>query len=392
MITNNITNALLGSIEQKTPRVDSQNLEAYLATIGKAEKDLEKIDPAIALIDKQPADSEVLAMVANHQKQVVLSMVSGNPEDAIALALAASIEVYSKQLETIQRWTNGGKDAFEAAIWEMYEAMDSDHLSGVDYENMYQLVLLDVLMHADEYGLGNDDAFLKEVGSLLEKTGSGSHTDWDYTPEQIGQIVDRTWSKIYGKIQSGQIPPSSLAYKAMSDICGGTITSTPPQKFKNQFTSSVYNNPNSGGWITAGLDDLSPMTRMVILSNLMSSYPLSQEQVDIILTGSKSEVDAAVKSISGKDALDYIFTECGEWQDSSNGHLPNGITQALDFDGTISVNYLEALYKNFPERELTDEELKEVNRIGDQVKMLQQTLKYWLQICRDEQMSIARNI
>ena len=50
----------------------------------------------------------------------------------------------------------------------------------------------------------------------------------------------------------------------------------------------------------------------------------------------------------------------GEWQDSSNGHLPNGITQALDFDGTISVNYLEALYKNFPERELTDEELKEV--------------------------------
>ncbi|WP_194554311.1 hypothetical protein [Vibrio anguillarum] len=43
-------------------------------------------------------------------------------------------------------------------------------------------------------------------------------------------------------------------------------------------------------------------------------------------------------------------------------------------------------------RPLTDEELKEVNRIGDQVRMLQETLKYWLQICRDELVAIARNI
>ncbi|WP_341664401.1 hypothetical protein [Vibrio sp.] len=48
MITNNITNALLGSIEQKAPQVAPENIEAYLATISKAEKDLEKIDPAIA--------------------------------------------------------------------------------------------------------------------------------------------------------------------------------------------------------------------------------------------------------------------------------------------------------------------------------------------------------
>ncbi|MYM58912.1 hypothetical protein GTG28_06720 [Vibrio sp. OCN044] len=394
MITNNITNALVGNIEYINPHVAPENVEAYLATIEKAQKDLEKIDPAIALLDKQPADSEVLAMVAAHQKQVVQSMVSSNPEDAIALTLAASIEAYGKQLEIIQRWTNGGKDAFEAAIWEMYEAMDSENLNGIDYENMFQLVLLDVLINAEEYGLGGDDAFLKDVGRLLEKTGSGSHTNWDYTPEQIGQIVDRTWSKIYGKIQSGDIPESSLTYQAMSDICGGTITSTPPQEFKDQFKSDVYNNPNAGGWITTGLDDLNPMTRMVVLSNLMSSYALTQEQVDVILTGSKAEVDAVVKSITGLDSLEFIFSECGEWQDSSNpnGTLPNGVNHALDYDGTISVDYLESLYKNFPERELTDEEVEEINRIGDQVKMLQQTLKYWLQICRDEQMAIARNI
>ena len=71
MITNNITNALIGSIEHTNPQVAPENVEAYLATIEKAQRDLEKIDPYIALLDKQPADSEVLAMVAAHQKQVV---------------------------------------------------------------------------------------------------------------------------------------------------------------------------------------------------------------------------------------------------------------------------------------------------------------------------------
>nr|MBF4390500.1 hypothetical protein [Vibrio anguillarum] len=75
MITNNISNAQLSGIEQNAPQVGPQKVEAYLATIEKAQKDLEKIDPAIASVDEQSADSEVLAMVAAHQKQVVQSMV-----------------------------------------------------------------------------------------------------------------------------------------------------------------------------------------------------------------------------------------------------------------------------------------------------------------------------
>ena len=91
-----------------TTKEEINNSEAYLATISKVEKDLEKIDPAIALLDKQPANSEVLAMVSAHQKQVVQSMFSINPENAIALTLAASIEAYGKQLEGIQVRTEGG--------------------------------------------------------------------------------------------------------------------------------------------------------------------------------------------------------------------------------------------------------------------------------------------
>ncbi|MDN3612037.1 hypothetical protein ACFFUP_04310 [Vibrio ostreicida] len=394
----NINNLNALSIPSPSPDNASlkQDVQVQLATIDKAQSQLDQGDAAIATLDKQPASADMLAMIAAQQKQVVVTMVSGNPEQAIALALAQSIEAYGKQLETIQRWTNGGKDAFEAAIWEMYTAMNGEDLDGIDYENMYQLVLLDVLINADEYGLGGDDDFLEDVGRLLEKIGSGSHTNWDFSPEEIGDIVESTWSTIYGKIQSGDIPESSLAYQAMSDICGGNITPAPPQEFQDQFTSATYNNPQAGGWITDDLDTLSPMTRMVILSNLMGSYPLSQEQVDVILTGTKSEVDQAVKAITGTDkgALEFLFDDCGAWQNSSdpNESLPSGVSQALDYDGTISVSYLESLYTNFPPRELTDEEIEEINRIGDQVKMLQQTLKYWLSICRDEQMAIARNI
>ncbi|MCG6364785.1 molecular chaperone, partial [Vibrio fluvialis] len=46
----------------------------------------------------------------------------------------------------------------------------------------------------------------------------------------------------------------------------------------------------------------------------------------------------------------------------------------------------------FPPRVLTDDELKKINRIGDNVKMIMQTLKYWFQILRDERVAIARNI
>lgn len=64
----------------------------------------------------------------------------------------------------------------------------------------------------------------------------------------------------------------------------------------------------------------------------------------------------------------------------------------IDWMGNgITTNDLVQLYSNFPARELTKEELTKVNNIGDQVRMLQETLKYWLSIIRDEQLATARN-
>ncbi|WP_237333229.1 hypothetical protein [Vibrio anguillarum] len=173
MITNNITNAQLSGIEQNAPQVGPQNVEAYLATIKKAQKDLEKIDPAIASVDEQSADSEVLAMVAAHQKQVVQSMVGSNPEDAIALTLAAGIEACSARLEAIQQQAMGlgvFVDSMEA-MWE--DISKTSPLTGYALEDAFQLVLMDVLIHIDDYNLTADEK--DALQRFMECGGSGMH-------------------------------------------------------------------------------------------------------------------------------------------------------------------------------------------------------------------------
>ncbi|MCU8034838.1 MAG: hypothetical protein WC024_20395 [Shewanella sp.] len=351
-------------------------------------------DRALASLDVETGDVTTLLMVAAQQKQVVMVMAGQHSEAVIASALATSIEGYGSQLDIVNKWTSGGKPAFEAAIMQMFTAMKEGGINGIEYENMFQLVLLDVLSNSKEYGL-EDANFLKELGTLLEKTGSGSHTNWDFTPEQLGAKVNNVWSTLNSAIQGGKIPTDSIAYQAMSAMSGGNISSTTPTELSSRFTSSVYNDPNAGGWITSGLNDISPMARIVLLSALNGDQTVSAAEVETILTGSKAEVDGLLTKLANMDAMAYLFSaKCPGWQNSSdtNKPLPPGVTQAFDYDGTIQAQYLTDLYKNFSPRQLTDEDIKEINRIGDQVKMLQQTLKYWIQVCRDEQMAFARNI
>ena len=351
-------------------------------------------DRALASLDVETGDVTTLLMVAAQQKQVVMAMAGQHSEAVIASALATSIEGYGSQLDIVNKWTSGGKPAFEAAIMQMFTAMKEGGINGIEYENMFQLVLLDVLSNSKEYGL-EDANLLKELGTLLEKTGSGSHTNWDFTPEQLGAKVNNVWSTLNSAIQGGKIPTDSIAYQAMSAMSGGNISSTTPTELSRRFTSSVYNDPNAGGWITSGLNDISPMARIVLLSALNGDQTVSAAEVETILTGSKAEVDGLLTKLANMDAMAYLFSaKCPGWQNSSdtNKPLPPGVTQAFDYDGTIQAQYLTDLYKNFSPRQLTDEDIKEINRIGDQVKMLQQTLKYWIQVCRDEQMAFARNI
>ncbi len=313
-------------------------------------------------------------------------------ERSVTGSLAGSIEKNAQQLQIIMGWTQGGIGAFTAAINQMFNAYQGVNLQGIDYENLFQVGLLDVLINQDKYGFIST-SFLEMVGATLEKTGSGSHNNWDYTPEQIGDMVDNVWRGLHTQIATGAIGPDALIYKVMEKISGGPPTATMPAAFRNQFTASVYNNPNDGGWITGSLTQLSPMSRIVLLSTVIASHEVSQAEITTFLTGSKAQLDQLVMAKTGKDALTIIFSS-GRWQDSHSpvSSLPPGVTQALDYDGWIDVTYLQQLYQNFPPKNLTKEDLREINNIGDQVKMLMQSLKYWLTTMRDEQLSISRNM
>ncbi|EGR0366733.1 molecular chaperone, partial [Vibrio cholerae] len=82
-----------------------------------------------------------------------------------------------------------------------------------------------------------------------------------------------------------------------------------------------------------------------------------------------------------------------KWQIQTGNADEGGHGGQVDWIGNgLDLDDLESIYSNFPSRILSDEDIKDINRIGDNVKMIMQTLKYWFQILRDERVAIARNI
>ena len=131
-----------------------KTLQKEIDATNKAELELKKADKAIATLEGTPADAEVLSMVANHQKQVVMMMSGGNPEDAIAIVLAQGIEAYAKQLEIIKGWTTPGLPMFESAMAVMFEGIkNSGNTSGYALEDLFQLAIMDFMSHG--YGGSN---------------------------------------------------------------------------------------------------------------------------------------------------------------------------------------------------------------------------------------------
>lgn len=368
--------------------------EANTQFLKNCENHFKQSDNLISTLDLNSEPTlDVFTMIANHQQQVVLAMLGQNPEQAIALKLQASIDIYASQLNYIYGWTQGGKEMFGSSLEMMFIALQEKGLEGVGYEDMFQLAMLDALLHAEEYGIG--DATLTKMSHLLEKSGSGGHNTWDYTPEELGKLAEEIWAVLY----NSNIPETSLAYKAMSEIAGGTPSATIPNTLKKQFTSEVYNDPSKGGWlVNNGNNSLNPMVKMVIMSNLLTKYALDQDlMVRLLNTGSLNEINEIVtEATEGEytDAITFLFSEDENWHDFSDPKkpLPNGVTGALDYRGMPNAAYLKTLYNDLVGRETSESELEEINRIGDQVKMLQQTLKYWTQLCSDEQLAMARNI
>ncbi|EGR1312022.1 hypothetical protein D9A28_19160, partial [Vibrio cholerae] len=76
----------------------------------------------------------------------------------------------------------------------------------------------------------------------------------------------------------------------------------------------------------------------------------------------------------------------------NNGTTPPNGAQ-IDWVGNgIDIPQLISLYNKFPPRDLDENDIKELNRLGDETRLIMETLKYWISILRDSKISVARNI
>ncbi|EGQ9702283.1 hypothetical protein BBN03_04750 [Vibrio parahaemolyticus] len=380
-----------------------------------ADESVTNLDQALLLLDSDPssnADLKTLSDTVNDQRRALNLISARNAEVDIANSLQDSIDDYAKELELIGMWVEGGKGGFYVALDKIANNLFSQ--SSPNYEDLYQIALIDVLINSTDYGLENDANFMQYLSWCIEYIGTGQHNTWiDDLPAPPNTIEDKdnyginnghlkklaenVWSNIYKKINSGDIPTSSLAYRAMSLISGNSVASTLPSSLGNKLDKNNYFNANNGGWITTTNNNMSPMMRLMLLTQSLGDDDLSKAELETILTGNLKDINDLTQSKFNKHPYEYILEKDKAWQDSEHagaqgGSTPSGVTITLDYAGRLNQTYLTQLYKNHPSRVLGDDEITDINRIGDTVKMIQQTLKYWIQIMRDERMAVARNI
>lgn len=378
------------------------SLEKDLKIIDKAQAELSKIDKQIASWNKQSVSVETLAMLAAQQKQVVLAMLGGNPEMAIAGLLAQGIEQFGKQLELIQQWTAGGSETVQAALSMMLDGLMGSANSTVDYEDVLQIALLDFINNLDDWAgadsIVNDAGLYKLIKQFMANFGSGSHVS-----HQNGEhlLTATDMQEIFNAIMD-VAPSGSIASQALDFL--------DKQNLSNIFSDmSINYYDNDEGWyegsFDAGLSDpssvdnilvpdmnsgMSPVMRLTLLKQGFVNGDIDFMSVETVLTG---DMEGLCK-LFGSDPFDYISSDhywnVWSWPSSAgDGQVWTG----PDFDGVgVDAGFIDELVNAFPPRDLTKEELKEVNRIGDQIQMLQETLKYWLSIMRDEKLAAARNI
>ncbi|EGQ8131809.1 hypothetical protein C4C99_RS18820 [Vibrio parahaemolyticus] len=362
-------------------------IEQYITQV---KNKVEILDAPSSLVTTKEVTKALMA-ASVHQKEIVVQMMSSNPEDTIALSLAASIEAYGKQLESINAWMQGGFAVVDASLSMIFDniCQREDLYSYLYLEDLFQIVLIEFTLHAEEYGMADllsDDDFMDAVGIILEFTGSSNHHDsFDDHDQKI--IID-AYKKVYDELYL-RAPNNSLMADAF-DILEqhGGLT-----KLIDGMSDSIYDN---NGDIN---DDqyLSPMLILTVLSISASSGDILPEQWGTIIFGDREVIEGIVNSEDDYDNLIHYIAVNQPSHEADEGYwIYNEGTGYWDYIAPDNIGYetgyLNRFFKDFPSRELTEDEIEEVNRIGDQVKMLQQTLLYWLKICRDEQMAMAQNI
>ncbi|ODX35113.1 hypothetical protein BBM03_10830 [Vibrio parahaemolyticus] len=339
------------------------------------------LDQALSLLENDSlnvADLNMLTEVVSHQRNALSLMSSRNAEADIANSLNGAIDQYAKELELIQGWTHGGKDMFNAANRVMFNTIvSSGNVSGIKLEDVFQIAIIDFM--ANDSNIPSD--VFGAMQHFLESTGTGSHgvhEGWDGA--KFSQNTDLVWDYMKNNASATSLSREILNYL---DTVGGK------QALKNQYSGSFNN--SDGYAFNHGFDKnngLSPMLRLTLMSNYLKENPdIKQADMEIFLKGSFAQMEKFVQDTAKQSMIDLLSMD-SQWRIvDMNGK------KVIDYFGVgLDSSFFVGLYQDFPPRVLSDEDTTNINRIGDTVKMIQQTLKYWIQIMRDERMAIARNI
>ncbi|ENO0730954.1 hypothetical protein ACA508_002205 [Vibrio parahaemolyticus] len=339
------------------------------------------LDQALSLLANDSlnvADLNMLTEVVSHQRNALSLMSSRNAEADIANSLNGAIDQYAKELELIQGWTHGGKDMFNAANRVMFNTIvSSGNVSGIKLEDIFQIAIIDFM--ANHSNIPSD--VFGAMQHFLESTGTGSHgVHENWTGSVFSQNVDKVWDHIKNNASANSLSHEILNYL---DTVGGKSA------LKNQYSTAFDN--SEGYAFNSGFNKdngLSPMLRLTLMSNYLKTNPdIKQEEMEIFLKGSFAQMESFVQDTAKQSMIDLLSKD-SQWRIvDMNGK------KVIDYFGVgLDSSFFVGLYQNFPPRVLSDEDTTNINRIGDTVKMIQQTLKYWIQIMRDERMAVARNI
>ncbi|EPP5597512.1 molecular chaperone [Vibrio cholerae] len=353
------------------------------------------IDAAENELNSLSEDSN-LSFVLNKQKEAIKAVSPRNTETDISNALLGSINDAALELEIISGWTEGGKAMFTSALSGMFDNIAKNGVSGIELEDTLQIIILEAMVNVEQYGLTewiNKSDIKPCIEHLLESTGSASHgiheDPWK-TPENIAKGAEYILKSL---LNSATISPGTLLHKVLNN--SGLSTE---EGIKNLYSQIKNNYHSSDGWLIFNngtpSNKLSPLITMMIMSDVLKQEPaLSRDEMNAILNLDRTGIEDIIKKTLGKNNIQEWIRDNNKWQIQTGNADEGGHGGQVDWIGNgLDLDDLESIYSNFPSRILSDEDIKDINRIGDNVKMIMQTLKYWFQILRDERVAIARNI
>ncbi|EGR0405265.1 TPA: molecular chaperone [Vibrio parahaemolyticus] len=355
-------------------------------------------EPVLTLLNdsttlEAPYSPETLQTQLQQQKAAARSTADDprNKESDISDSLLDAINQSAEDLSVLQGWTDGGSGMFNAANKVMFEALkeavqsNDSTKKGFALEDLFQLAVIDFMANSASK---TDQAMKDKLAHYLESTGSGSHgVHENWNGQKFADELQSVWDHIkthapenslsknilnYLETQAGGIDQLKIQYSTNFDARNGYA-------FRNN-----YDKENFG---------LSPMLRLAVMAKFLTKKPdIVQADLEKLMIGTFKEMEDMITKHFGSETVENLLTDgnSNDWQIINASGTTDKI---VDWNGTgLDLQYFKDLYTKFPSRVLGDEDIKEINRIGDNVKMIQQTLKYWYHILRDERLSIARNI